>query len=551
MTIAIVKEEQPTPDAVATLKVNFTDEFGNTLGVEPAVATKTGPEGETAVFKYGEDWQIPEGYTFASANDESYAKQDLMVKFGETLDTLVIAIVEQPTSQTIGVNYWDAENNVQAGEGKVTVAADAYKVNTSALTDIPEGYELVNTGDIEINDGWIYVEVKKAATTKEVGVNYYIPAEDRYVEGKVTVAADSIHVNTSVLTDIPAGYEVVWTGDVLIYDNWIYVELRKSETVKEIGVNYYIPAEDRYVEGKVIVDKDANNVNTSALTDIPAGYEPIWVGDVQINDGWIYVELRKSETVKEISVKYYIPAEHRYLKGKVIVDKDAIHVNTGALTDIPKGYEPIVVGDIEIKNGWIYVELQKVAEKPDKPEKPLINGLYQGSDGVWRYYVNSIFQKDFSGILEYEGNSFVLKEGVLCQDASGLNLIGDEWYYLTEGRIRTDVTQVVMYDGEWFYVSEGKLDTSVNGLVPYDGETFVFVDGRLAQEGNGLWVGEEGVWYFLSNGRVAKEHTGVAMYDNEWFYVVDGKIAVDYNGTVEYNGGTFKVVAGMLREQIK
>ena len=618
LTIAIVKEEQPTPDAVATLKVNFTDEFGNTLGVEPAVATKTGPEGETAVFKYGEDWQIPEGYTFASANDESYAKQDLMVKFGETLDTLVIAIVEQPTSQTIGVNYWDAENNVQAGEGKVTVAADAYKVNTSALTDIPEGYELVNTGDIEINDGWIYVEVKKAATTKEigvnywdtennvqagegkvtvaadaykvntsaltdipegyelvntgdieindgwiyvevkkaattkeVGVNYYIPAEDRYVEGKVTVAADSIHVNTSVLTDIPAGYEVVWTGDVLIYDNWIYVELRKSETVKEIGVNYYIPAEDRYVEGKVIVDKDANNVNTSALTDIPAGYEPIWVGDVQINDGWIYVELRKSETVKEISVKYYIPAEHRYLKGKVIVDKDAIHVNTGALTDIPKGYEPIVVGDIEIKNGWIYVELQKVAEKPDKPEKPLINGLYQGSDGVWRYYVNSIFQKDFSGILEYEGNSFVLKEGVLCQDASGLNLIGDEWYYLTEGRIRTDVTQVVMYDGEWFYVSEGKLDTSVNGLVPYDGETFVFVDGRLAQEGNGLWVGEEGVWYFLSNGRVAKEHTGVAMYDNEWFYVVDGKIAVDYNGTVEYNGGTFKVVAGMLREQIK
>ena len=366
-----------------------------------------------------------------------------------------------------------------------------------------------------------------------------------------TVAADAIHVNTSALTDIPAGYEVIWTGDVLINDGWIWVELRKSETVKEVGVNYYIPAEDRHVEGKVIVDKDANNVNTSALTDIPAGYEPIWVGDVQINDGWIYVELRKSETVKEISVKYYIPAEHRYLKGKVIVDKDAIHVNTSALTDIPKGYEPIVVGDIEIKNGWIYVELQKVAERPDKPEKPLINGLYQGADGIWRYYVNSIFQKDFSGILEYEGNSFVLKNGVLCQDASGLNLVDGVWYFLTEGRIRTDVTQVVMYDGEWFYVSNGKLDTSVNGLVPYDGETFVFVDGRLAQEGNGLWVGEEGVWYFLSNGRVAREHTGLAMYDDEWFYVVNGKIAVDYNGTVEYNGGTFKVVGGMVKEQVK
>ena len=65
--------------------------------------------------------------------------------------------------QVIGVNYWDVENNVQAGEGEVTVHEDAYNVNTSALTDIPEGYELVNVGDVQINDGWIHVEVRPAA----------------------------------------------------------------------------------------------------------------------------------------------------------------------------------------------------------------------------------------------------------------------------------------------------------------------------------------------------------------------------------------------------
>ncbi|HJB88584.1 MAG TPA: hypothetical protein IAA14_04145, partial [Candidatus Blautia excrementigallinarum] len=95
------------------------------------------------------------------------------------------------------------------------------------------------------------------------------------------------------------------------------------------------------------------------------------------------------------------------------------------------------------------------------------------------------------------------------------------------------------------------LDTSVNDLVEYDGETFVFVDGRLAQEGNGLWIGEEGVWYFLSNGRVAEEHTGLAMYDDEWFYVVEGKLAVDYSGTVDFEGGTFKVDHGMVKGQVK
>ena len=156
-------------------------------------------------------------------------------------------------------------------------------------------------------------------------------------------------------------------------------------------------------------------------------------------------------------------------------------------------------------------------------------GLHKDVDGVYRYYVDGDFAEDYSGIVDFDGNQYVVVNGVLCQDASGLNLVGDEWYFLTEGRIRTEVTQ----------------------LVEYDGETFVFVDGRLAQEGNGLWIGEEGVWYFLSNGRVAKEHTGLAMYDNEWFYVVNGKLAVDYNGTVEYNGGTFKVVGGMVKEQIK
>ena len=178
-------------------------------------------------------------------------------------------------------------------------------------------------------------------------------------------------------------------------------------------------------------------------------------------------------------------------------------------------------------------------------------GLHKDVDGVYRYYVDGEFDEDYSGIVDFDGGQYVVANGVLCQDASGLNLVGDEWYLLTEGRIRTEVTQLVEYDGEWFFVANGKLDTSVNDLVEYDGETFVFVDGRLAQEGNGLWIGEEGVWYFLSNGRVAEEHTGLAMYDDEWFYVVEGKLAVDYSGTVEFEGGTFKVDHGMVKGQVK
>ena len=43
-------------------------------------------------------------------------------------------------TKSVGVNYWDIENNEQAGEGTVTVAGTATNVNTSALTDVPKGY---------------------------------------------------------------------------------------------------------------------------------------------------------------------------------------------------------------------------------------------------------------------------------------------------------------------------------------------------------------------------------------------------------------------------
>ena len=111
-------------------------------------------------------------------------------------DTTMQVVVEKKdvpvVTKTVGVNYWDVKNDVQAGEGEVTVAADANNVNTSTLTDIPEGYELVSTGDVEINDGWIWVEVKPVATTQEIGVNYWDVENDVQAgEGKVTVAADA------------------------------------------------------------------------------------------------------------------------------------------------------------------------------------------------------------------------------------------------------------------------------------------------------------------------------------------------------------------------
>ena len=294
---------------------------------------------------------IPEGYELVWTGDLQISG-----------DTIYVQVRPVSTTKEIGVNYWDVVNNEQVTEGKVTVDADAYNVNTSALTDIPEGYELVNVGDVKIDEGWIYVEVRPV-TTKEIGVNYWdVDANVQAGEGKVTVDIDATTVNTTTLTDVPEGYEVIWLGDTQINDGWIFVEVRKVAETKTVGVNYYSFEEERQIaESSVEVAADAIHVNTSLLTDVPEGYELVEVGDLEINDGWIFAEVRKAST-KTVGVNYYSFEEGKQIaESSVEVPADAVNVNTSLLTDVPEGYELVWTGDLQINDGWIFAEVRKAA----------------------------------------------------------------------------------------------------------------------------------------------------------------------------------------------
>ena len=348
-------------------------------------------------------------------------------------DTTMQVVVEKKdvpvVTKTVGVNYWDVKNDVQAGEGEVTVAADANNVNTSTLTDIPEGYELVSTGDVEINDGWIWVEVKPVATTQEIGVNYWDVENDVQAgEGKVTVAADAYNVNTSVLTDIPEGYELASTGDIKINDGWIYVEVRPAaEKTVEIGVNYWDEDNNNQAgEGKVTVDAGANNVNTSALTDVPEGYEISRTGDVQINDGWIFVEVRPAaEETVEIGVNYWDVENNKQAgEGKVTVDADAYNVNTSALTDIPEGYELVNVGDVTINDGWIYVEV-----RPVKAESTIIHVTFKSEGGKDLGGGDFFVDADGDGVFNY--SELTLPEGYELIETGDTFVDTDKTYEIT------------------------------------------------------------------------------------------------------------------------
>ena len=272
------------------------------------------------------------------------------------------------TTKTIKINYYSEAEKKQIAEVEMTVAADATSVNSSKLT-APKGYELVESGDFTIRDGYVYAAVRKVkapATTKTIKINYYSEAEEKQIaEVEMTVAADATYVNTSALT-APEGYELVLAGDLAIRDGYVYAAVNKigSKTVK---INYYSEAEEKQIaEVEMTVAPDATCVNTSKLT-APTGYELVEVGDLPIRDGYVYAAVRKVST-KEVKINFYCPEEKKQVaEPTVVVNADATYVNSSAYAAlVPAGYELAEVGDMPIRDGYVYAEVRKVSTKTIK-----------------------------------------------------------------------------------------------------------------------------------------------------------------------------------------
>ena len=352
---AVFESEAPATQNVGLVYYDFTNKV-KALEKEVTVsADKTSFTAEE-VKAY-----LPDGYELEDATKTSF---DIAGGY------VSIPVVKKavPTTKTIKINYYSEAEKKQIAEVDMTVAADATSVNSSKLT-APQGYELVESGDFTIRDGYVYAAVRKVkapATTKTIKINYYSEAEEKQIaEVEMTVAADATYVNTSALT-APEGYELVLSGDLAIRDGYVYAAVKKigSKTVK---INYYSEAEEKQIaEVEMTVAPDATCVNTSKLT-APTGYELVEVGDLPIRDGYVYAAVRKVST-KEVKINFYCPEEKKQVaEPTVVVNADATYVNSSAYAAlVPAGYELAEVGDMPIRDGYVYAEVRKVATKTIK-----------------------------------------------------------------------------------------------------------------------------------------------------------------------------------------
>lgn len=99
-------------------------------------------------------------------------------------------------------------------------------------------------------------------------------------------------------------------------------------------------------------------------------------------------------------------------------------------------------------------------------------------DGGWFIVKNGELDLDATGLYTYDGGRFLFTAGRLRKDVSGLVEVNGTWYFLANGQV-ADYTGVAEYDGEFFVIDNGMLDADYNGTIEYDGAEFKVVDGQL------------------------------------------------------------------------
>ena len=324
--------------AQKTIYINFYDEEANAQVKEepmqvPADATSVNASSLTA----------PEGYELVLSGD--FAINDSYV---------YAAVRKVATTKTVKINYYSEEEEKQIAEVELTVDKDATSVNTSKLT-APEGYELVEVGDLPIRDGYVYAEVRKAVTTKGITVVYQDRKGNVIKTAPMTVDKDATYINTGKLT-APDGYTIGIVGDIKIsQNNKVYITVdqnKKSVTVifKESG---------KVVSSKKLsVVATAKYVHKSRIT-APAGYQIATTGSRFriLKNNIVTVEVKRLG--RTIKVVYRLAKTNRIVTtGKIVVDKKATSIKASEVP-VPAGYKMVTTGSCSVRTKKIEIYVKK------------------------------------------------------------------------------------------------------------------------------------------------------------------------------------------------
>ena len=346
-------------DKKQTVSLNYYDESAEAQIAEVPVLLSS----KVTSVDLGEvNAHMPSGYVYAGS------KNSLPIKDG------YVYIPIKKEAKEVKINFYSEDEEKQIDESTIEVDKDATYVNTSAFANlVPSGYELVESGNLQIRDGYVYAAVRKVATTKkEVKINFYSEKEKKQIdEPTIEVDKDATYVNASDLAKlVPSGYKLVLAGDLEIRDGYVYAAVEKVAVVKykKVKLNFYNEKEETQVKEVTIkVKKTAKSVTVKEIQkSLPKNYTMTTTKTkLPIRDGYVYVAVTKKATAKNQKVKlnFYDEANKRQAAEVTIkVKKGAKSVTlTEAKKYLPKEYElDTTTEKLPIRGGYVYIAVRKV-----------------------------------------------------------------------------------------------------------------------------------------------------------------------------------------------
>ena len=172
---------------------------------------------------------------------------------------------------------------------------DTTSINTSMLKDVPYGWELVNVGDLAIENNAVEVVVREKEYTKDIIINYVDEAGNNVYTSGMKVHEDTTSINTSMLKDVPYGWELVNIGDLTIENNAVEVVVREKEYQRDVTINYVDEEGTLIANSEIKLDMEATYFSTAMVQDmVPEGWMLANIGDVPVEkDSTATVVIRK------------------------------------------------------------------------------------------------------------------------------------------------------------------------------------------------------------------------------------------------------------------
>ena len=271
-----VRAKEYTKDVV----VDYVDEDGN-----PVLTTTIKVDEDATYFNTNILTDVPYGWIIAVVGDIPIN------------DNNTATVVRQKTyTKDVAVNYVDA-NGTTIAASSVTLEDTATYFNTSILTGVPEGWEIANIGDVYVGDAdSVDVLIRETVKREKDIIISYVDEKDGHevAVSSITIDEDASYFNTSLLTDVPEGWELCEVGDIYLGTSTVAkVKIRQVEAEqRNIAVKYVTEDGTEVGAGALTVEKDATYINTSVLTDVPEGYVIAIVGDLPIENETVVVTVR-------------------------------------------------------------------------------------------------------------------------------------------------------------------------------------------------------------------------------------------------------------------